>query len=166
MNVFWFLPTHGDGRFLGTAEGARPVSLNYLKQVAQAADSLGYYGVLLPTDRRDDGIESVHIVEMFNPLADKWQAHPSRANQTITLVRGVEHMWTECEVPLNACVIRFWNTKKKRTDYIVLVTTDLELNAPLIVRHYEERPEIEQDYQICRERTKISVSRDPYRLVT
>ena len=80
-------------------------------------------------------------------MADKWQAHPSRANQTITLVRGVEHMWTECEVPLNACVIRFWNKKKKRTDYIVLVTTDLELNAPLIVRHYEERPEIEQDYQ-------------------
>jgi DDE family transposase len=80
-------------------------------------------------------------------MADKWQAHPSRANQTITLVRGVEHMWTECEVPLNACVIRFWNKKKKRTDHVVLVTTDLELNAPLIVRHYEERPEIEQDYQ-------------------
>lgn len=33
-----------------------------------------FNGVLLPTDRRDDGIESVHIVEMFNPLADKWQA--------------------------------------------------------------------------------------------
>jgi hypothetical protein len=57
-------------------------------------------------------------------------------------------MWTECEVPLNAGVIRFWNTKKKRTDSIVLVvTTDLELNAPLIVCHYKERPEIEQDYQ-------------------
>src|SRR6267378_315533 len=80
-------------------------------------------------------------------MADKWQAHPSRANQTITLVRGVEHRWTECEVPLNACVIRFWNTKKKRTDYIVLVTTDLELNAPLIVRHYEERPEIDENSQ-------------------
>jgi len=48
-------------------------------------------------------------------------------------------------VPLNAWVIQFWNTKKKRTDHIVLVTTDLELNAPWIVRHYEERPEIEQD---------------------
>jgi hypothetical protein len=44
-------------------------------------------------------------------------------------------------------VIRFWNKKKKRTDHIVLVTTDLELNAPWIVRHYEERPEIEQDYE-------------------
>jgi Transposase DDE domain len=80
-------------------------------------------------------------------MADKWQPHPARAAQTIALVRGVEHMWTECEVPLNACVIRFWNKKKKCTDYIVLVTTDLKLNAPWIVRHYEERPEIEQDYE-------------------
>ena len=30
MNVFWFLPTHGDGHFLGTTKGARPVTLNYL----------------------------------------------------------------------------------------------------------------------------------------
>ncbi len=87
--------------------------------------------------------EAIHLAAM----ADKWQAHPARAEQTITLVRGVEHMWTECEVPLNACVIRFWNKKKKCTDHIVLVTTDLELNAPWIVRHYEERPEIEQDYE-------------------
>lgn len=50
MNVFWFLPTHGDGHFLGTSQGARPVSLPYLKQVAQAADSLGYHGVLIPPD--------------------------------------------------------------------------------------------------------------------
>jgi hypothetical protein len=87
--------------------------------------------------------EAIHLAEM----ADQWQTHPSRAAQTIALVRGVEHMWTECEVPLNACVIRFWNAKKKRTDHIVLVTTDLELNAPWIVRHDEERPEIEQDYE-------------------
>lgn len=33
-----------------------------------------FNGVLLPADRRDEGIESVHIVEMFNPQADKWQA--------------------------------------------------------------------------------------------
>src|SRR5262245_11180523 len=46
-------------------------------------------------------------------MADQWQAHPTRADQGIALVRGVEHMWTECTVPLNACVIRFWNKKKK-----------------------------------------------------
>ena len=56
-------------------------------------------------------------------------------------------MWTECEVPLNACVIRFWNKKKKCTDHIVLITTDLQLSASWIVCHDEERPEIEQDYE-------------------
>jgi alkanesulfonate monooxygenase len=51
LNIFWFIPTHGDGRYLGTAEGARQLSHDYLKQVAQAADSLGYEGVLIPTGR-------------------------------------------------------------------------------------------------------------------
>ena len=50
-NLLWFLPTHGDGRYLGTSLGGREVSLNYLRQIAQAADDLGYYGVLLPTGR-------------------------------------------------------------------------------------------------------------------
>lgn len=51
INVFWFLPTHGDGRYLGTTEGGRPVDLPYLQQVALAADSPGYYGVLIPTGK-------------------------------------------------------------------------------------------------------------------
>ena len=51
LNIFWFIPTHGDSRYLGTAEGARALSHYYLKQVAQAADSLGYEGVLIPTGR-------------------------------------------------------------------------------------------------------------------
>jgi alkanesulfonate monooxygenase len=51
MNVFWFLPTHGDSRYLGTTEGARPVDLAYLQQIAGAADQLGYEGVLIPTGR-------------------------------------------------------------------------------------------------------------------
>jgi alkanesulfonate monooxygenase len=50
-NVLWFLPTHGDGRHLGTTIGARAVSLQYLRQIAQAADDLGYFGVLVPTGR-------------------------------------------------------------------------------------------------------------------
>jgi alkanesulfonate monooxygenase len=49
--VLWFLPTHGDGRYLATAEGSRAVDLSYLTQIAGAADRLGYYGVLLPTGR-------------------------------------------------------------------------------------------------------------------
>ena len=51
MKIFWFIPTHGDSRYLGSAEGARVVDIHYLKQVAQAADSLGYEGVLIPTGR-------------------------------------------------------------------------------------------------------------------
>ncbi len=51
MKVFWFLPTHGDSRYLGTSKGARAAGFAYFKQVAIAADSLGYEGVLLPTGR-------------------------------------------------------------------------------------------------------------------
>ncbi len=50
-NILWFLPTHGDGHYLGTTSGGREVDFNYLRQVAQAADQLGYFGVLLPTGR-------------------------------------------------------------------------------------------------------------------
>jgi alkanesulfonate monooxygenase len=50
-NILWFLPTHGDGRYLGTSLGGRTVDHGYLTQIAQAADRLGYYGVLIPTGR-------------------------------------------------------------------------------------------------------------------
>ena len=51
MKIFWFIPTHGDARYLGTARGARVSGFDYFRQVAIAADSLGYEGVLLPTGR-------------------------------------------------------------------------------------------------------------------
>jgi alkanesulfonate monooxygenase len=51
LNIFWFLPTHGDGKYLGTSEGARAVDHGYLAQIAQAADRLGFGGVLIPTGR-------------------------------------------------------------------------------------------------------------------
>ncbi|GGU57040.1 methanesulfonate monooxygenase [Pseudomonas laurentiana] len=69
MNVFWFLPTHGDGHLLGTSEGARPVTLPYLKQVAQAADSLGYYGVLIPTGRSCE--DSWVVASALAPLTER-----------------------------------------------------------------------------------------------
>ncbi|MEH2105880.1 FMNH2-dependent alkanesulfonate monooxygenase [Nostoc sp.] len=51
MELFWFIPTHGDGRYLGTATGGRAVTYPYLRQIAQAVDHLGYTGALLPTGR-------------------------------------------------------------------------------------------------------------------
>jgi alkanesulfonate monooxygenase len=50
-DVLWFLPTHGDGRYLGSDVNARHITLNYLGQIARAADELGYFGVLLPTGK-------------------------------------------------------------------------------------------------------------------
>lgn len=41
LNMFWFLPTHGDGHYLGTEEGSRPVDHGYLQHIAQTADRLG-----------------------------------------------------------------------------------------------------------------------------
>ena len=87
--------------------------------------------------------DAVQLAELQNA----WQPHPSRAHQHIAFVQGVEYLWETCRVPLNACVIRYWNRKKEALDHIVLVTTDQHLTGPWIVRHYEERPEIEQDYQ-------------------
>ncbi|HET9375610.1 MAG TPA: LLM class flavin-dependent oxidoreductase [Chthoniobacterales bacterium] len=51
MKLFWFIPTHGDGRYLGTSEAGRALDLSYLQQVAMAIDRLGFYGALLPTGR-------------------------------------------------------------------------------------------------------------------
>src|ERR1700722_2344379 len=53
--ALWFLPTPGDGRYLGSEIGARHGSLSYLAQIARAADELGYFGVLLPTGRSCEG---------------------------------------------------------------------------------------------------------------
>lgn len=69
MNIFWFLPTHGDGHYLGTTEQARPVSLGYLKQIAQAADNLGYYGVLIPTGRSCE--DSWVVASALAPLTER-----------------------------------------------------------------------------------------------
>ena len=67
-NILWFLPTHGDGRYLGTTTGGREVNFNYLRQIAQAADQLGYFGVLLPTG------EAARIPGWSHP---RWRHGPS-----------------------------------------------------------------------------------------
>lgn len=51
MQVLWFIPTHGDGRYLGTSHGGRSITFDYARQIAQAVDHLGYTGALLPTGR-------------------------------------------------------------------------------------------------------------------
>ena len=68
-DVLWFLPTHGDGRYLGSEIGARHVTLPYLSQIARAADDLGYFGVLLPTGRSCE--DSWVIASAMVPLTER-----------------------------------------------------------------------------------------------
>ncbi|KGT96078.1 alkanesulfonate monooxygenase [Erwinia typographi] len=69
LNLFWFLPTHGDGRYLGTTQGGRAVDLPYLQQVALAADNLGYYGVLIPTGKSCE--DSWLVASALAPITKK-----------------------------------------------------------------------------------------------
>ncbi len=49
LNLYWFLPTSGDSRHLGRSKYGRLTDGDYLNQVAVAADTLGYDGILIPT---------------------------------------------------------------------------------------------------------------------
>lgn len=69
IDVLWFLPTHGDSRYLGTSLGGRAVDLPYLRQIAQASDALGFYGVLLPTGRSCE--DSWIVASALAPLTER-----------------------------------------------------------------------------------------------
>lgn len=49
LDIFWFLPTAGDTRYLGKSNSGRPVTIDYMQQIAVTADNLGYDGILIPT---------------------------------------------------------------------------------------------------------------------
>ncbi|HEY0285920.1 MAG TPA: FMNH2-dependent alkanesulfonate monooxygenase [Pseudomonas sp.] len=49
LDIFWFLPTSGDTRYLGRSDSGRPATNEYMRQIAVAAESLGYDGLLIPT---------------------------------------------------------------------------------------------------------------------
>jgi alkanesulfonate monooxygenase len=69
IRPFWFIPSHGDGRWLGSSEGARPTEFSYLAQVAQAADRLGFEGVLLPTGQTCE--DSWVVASALAPLTQR-----------------------------------------------------------------------------------------------
>lgn len=84
-NIFWFLPTHGDGRYLGTPIGAREVDHGYLTQIAQAADRLGYHGVLIPTGRscEDSWVVASSLVALTKHLRFLIAFRPGLLNPTL-----------------------------------------------------------------------------------
>ncbi|MDH0775680.1 FMNH2-dependent alkanesulfonate monooxygenase [Delftia tsuruhatensis] len=48
-DIFWFLPTSGDTRYLGTSDFGRAPTNAYMRQIAVTAEELGYDGLLIPT---------------------------------------------------------------------------------------------------------------------
>ncbi len=84
--MLWFLPTHGDGRYLGSEIGARHVSLNYLSQIARAADELGYFGVLIPTGRscEDSWIVASAMVPLTQRLRYLVAVRPGLSEPSMT----------------------------------------------------------------------------------
>ncbi|MCV2217076.1 FMNH2-dependent alkanesulfonate monooxygenase [Thauera sp. Sel9] len=85
LDIFWFLPTHGDGRYLGSPLGARAVDHDYLKQIAQAADSLGYGGVLIPTGRacEDAWVVASSLIPVTRKLKFLVALRPATTSPTV-----------------------------------------------------------------------------------
>ncbi len=49
QDILWFIPGHGDTRYLGTQNSRRNTSHDYLSTIAKTVDALGFSGALLPT---------------------------------------------------------------------------------------------------------------------
>lgn len=77
----------------------------------------------------------------------EWKPHPSRAGQKIHFVPFLREYWAsdypQDDVDINACVV--WD---EATDFhAVFATTDMNASAEQIIKTYELRPEIEEDYR-------------------
>lgn len=85
LNMFWFLPTHGDGHYLGTEEGSRPVDHGYLQQIAQTTDRLGFAGVLIPTGRscEDAWLVAASMIPVTQRLKFLVALRPSVTSPTV-----------------------------------------------------------------------------------
>jgi len=81
----------------------------------------------------------------------KWEKHPNakRASQRIAFVGQMGEKWQgeepEKDVGINVCVVR--DTEAKDREYYVFMTTDTKATGKQIVKTYEIRPEIEEDYR-------------------
>jgi hypothetical protein len=96
--------------------------------------------------------EAIKIAEENN----LWLKHPNkkRKNQQISFVESVGCFWIEEEktdVDLNACVVK----DTKSDIYHVFITTDLSVSAKQIIKTYELRPEIEEDYRQLKDFWKL-----------
>lgn len=85
LNVFWFLPTQGEGRYLGSEKFARTVDHAYLSQIALAVENLGFGGVLIPTGRNCDDpfLVASSLIGITNRLKFLVALRPSVISPTV-----------------------------------------------------------------------------------
>ncbi len=76
-----------------------------------------------------------------------WQPHPSRRQQEIQKVSGLQRWWSACTVPLVGCVVREWDAEKQAYEYWVFAHTNPQRDARGIIRDYETRSECEEDHR-------------------
>ncbi|WP_337269825.1 FMNH2-dependent alkanesulfonate monooxygenase [Oryzifoliimicrobium ureilyticus] len=69
IDFLWFIPTSGDGAYLGASDLNRAPDNRYLREIAVAVDRLGYSGVLLPTGVSCE--ESFVTAASLAPFTDK-----------------------------------------------------------------------------------------------
>ncbi|NTI78679.1 FMNH2-dependent alkanesulfonate monooxygenase [Rhizobium rhizogenes] len=48
LDFLWFIPSSGDGSYLGSDDLARPADPGYFREIATTVDRLGFSGVLIP----------------------------------------------------------------------------------------------------------------------
>ncbi|MCI8700189.1 MAG: transposase [Clostridia bacterium] len=80
-------------------------------------------------------------------IQNNWEQHPTRTKQKIALVTDLKRFWEsdnpENDVPINAAV----SWEPESDNYFVFITTDTTVSAKQIIKTYELRPEIEEDYR-------------------
>jgi hypothetical protein len=104
-----------------------------------------------------NNMEAYEVAVSAAKMEKKWYMHPNkkREGQEIAFVKDLGKHWTsknpEQDVPINGCVV--WDRRKG--DYYVFVTTDMEVTGRQLIRTYELRPEIEEDYRQIKDFWKI-----------
>jgi alkanesulfonate monooxygenase len=96
LKLYWFLPTHGDGRTLsrraidewappGSRTAQRPADLTYLAQVCGAVEHLGFEGLLVPAGMfcEDPWLVSVALAQASSRVKFMVAMRPSLLSPTL-----------------------------------------------------------------------------------
>lgn len=101
VDLHWFLPTYGDSRDLiagghgSGMRGDRPADLEYLKQLAGAAEINGFSSVLIPTGQwcEDAWLTAALLADATDTLKFLVAARPGLVSPTLTAQMAATLQW-------------------------------------------------------------------------